>query len=282
MKMEPQQRATNEDSGERCRAHLASRGHRRDGRSTASAASAAHRLAVVLAISVAIASGAMPSTANPVKRDPLVSRSPREGANKPPPAPLLEDGLIAMRGNGNDFHRREILPRQGAQRILTFNQVTRTTLADSISAPRTSAQGLDIGSPNGIYAFVWRDGNPRIAQYDAVTKLVKNRWFLLRQGLVLSGCSSFANTWTAAGDFFVYCGARVVLSVNVATTAGVKARSVSIDNAGVVRYYGSKPAIGTASLLLAITPMTANYTGSPVGNLKTWRWTSTTTRVSCN
>lgn len=240
--------------------------------------SASRRFIILLAISVSIASNWLPAAANPIHLELWHPERAETNPNEPTSSPWSAGPANAPQNI--NLTARGIPVRKPGQRVIAYNQITKTSLSDSIAAPRTALQGLDIGSPNGLYALVWSDGNPRLAQWDAVARVARNRWSLLRQKLALSGCTSFANTWTSTGEIYVKCGTRVLLSVNVTTTAGVKARSVAIDNAGAVRYYGPKPAVGSAPLLLTITPTTANYTGNPVGNLKTWRWTSTTSKVS--
>lgn len=229
---------------------------------------------ILLSIYAILSIRAVPAAGNPVKRD--VWNSGRCGGSFDAPSQNPAAVPNSIRTTAGTWLEKRRLDR----RAVAFNQVTKTNLEDTLSAPRNGTQGLDIGSPNGLYAFIWSDGNPRLAQWDGTAKVVKNRWFLLRQPLAVGGCPLVDYNGTSVGEIFVSCGTRIVLSVNVTTSAGVKARSVAIDNTGTIRYYGPKPSSGTAPLLLTISPTTGNFTGSPTSNLKTWIWTTTTTRVS--
>lgn len=166
-----------------------------------------------------------------------------------------------------------------APRAYTYNQILRKSLYDAVSAPRTALQGLDIGSPNGYWAMIWSDGNPRLAQWNTLTRTVRNRWFLLRKPLTTYGCTPLQTTWPSLGHIYTKCGLSTLLHADIGTVT-VKAKTVVIDNAGTVRFYGPKPAVGSAPLLLTIIPTTANYTASPAANIKVTTLVATATKVS--
>lgn len=169
--------------------------------------------------------------------------------------------------------------RRLSPRSYVYNKILKRYLYNSISAPRTAAQGLDIGSGNGNWAFTWSGGNPRLVQWNTLTSTVRNRWFLLRKPLSSYGCGPMQTSWVTTGEaIYVKCGLSTLLRVYIGT-ATVKARSVTIDNWGGVRFYGPKPLGGNAPLLLTILPTTANYTGMPAANLKFIALKSTTSKT---
>lgn len=155
-----------------------------------------------------------------------------------------------------------------------YNEAAKKPLPFTLPAPQAAWQGLDIGSTNGQFAFIWSDGNPRIVKWDAKKRVVKTQWLLLRKHyLPKVGCNLFDVRWLNTSQITVKCGKTLLLATNVSSGTGagqVKARSVTIDNFGTVRFYGQKDS--KSVVVLVLKPDFEDYTGKPAANnLKVFR-----------
>lgn len=150
----------------------------------------------------------------------------------------------AMRRTPNNPHRillsflllllSLVLPILGATPC-TFNTVLKKQLCSSASLGSTS---IDIGSPNGKYAFIVSDGKPRIIQ----TGKIRPLWSSALAMVVSFPCAKYAILFTANPQTIrltcqnVTYGAISVTPLKLANNKLLKPNKISIDNNGVVLF----------------------------------------------
>ncbi|KAI9016213.1 hypothetical protein DFJ74DRAFT_679788 [Hyaloraphidium curvatum] len=122
-----------------------------------------------------------------------------------------------------------------------FNAALRRRLCDTAVAGATQ---IDIGSPDGRWAFVWSDGNPRVV-FSALRTIRWNSNIRLPANV---GCTTFAARFGTDGRISLRCR-QTEWALVLVSVGGRPATRFTIDNRGVVRFFAAG-----ARQLLAISP----------------------------
>lgn len=179
---------------------------------------------------------------------------------------------LQAEGGGSTATAGERVDRLSRRACVINRAWKNKILCDSVvSAPIGTAVKLDIGSPNGRYAVIWSDGNPRLLDAGAAGTTTTVKWKLLASPLLKAktGCATYVTKFVkATGEVQLVCSNFPFLTVN-AKNAGRIPAIIKISNFGVVRFLSSANVV-----LLTIQP---GKPVSPADVLKSTFRTRTTT-----
>ncbi|KAI9031391.1 hypothetical protein DFJ74DRAFT_744759 [Hyaloraphidium curvatum] len=143
------------------------------------------------------------------------------------------------------------------------NLAVGRTLCNIVRAGAAGA--AELGSPNGQFAFVLADGNPRLLQRGVAAARWNSNVRIARP----TGCAAFTTVFLAGGDIALRCRGVTYATV-VVSNAGARPSRATISNTGVVTFFSS-----TGRLLLTIRPGSGP---APASAFSVRRAVKTTTR----